>query len=195
MKIMIRCGMALAFLGLLAVQTSLKAGTLINNFTGSANYVAGGIINDTNWDGVYLGSGDIFGGSGAGATTLVANEIDNGPGYLTVQQTAGNWSAAADSGFFLYKVVNGDFDASVCIVNPFSILNYHLPGILVRAYNPTNSGAPYSPSTGGVTENWIYNARFQNFGQSEHGRYATNNADGDGFFTTAGDVRATRGAT
>ena len=191
MKIMIRCGMALAFLGLLAVQTSLKAGTLINNFTGSANYVAGGIINDTNWDGVYLGSGDIFGGSGAGATTLVANEIDNGPGYLTVQQTAGNWSAAADSGFFLYKVVNGDFDASVCIVNPFSILNYHLPGILVRAYNPTNSGAPYSPSTGGVTENWIYNARFQNFGQSEHGRYATNNADGDGFFTTAGDVSDT----
>jgi len=33
---------------------SAQAGTLINNFTTPFDYVANGIIGDTNWDGVYL---------------------------------------------------------------------------------------------------------------------------------------------
>ncbi|HEX7576835.1 MAG TPA: hypothetical protein VF430_02230, partial [Verrucomicrobiae bacterium] len=187
MKIMIRCGMALAFLGLLAVQTSLKAGTLINNFTGSANYVAGGIINDANWDGVYLNSGDIFRGAGNGTTTT-ANETDNA-GYLTTQGSTGNWTAGTaaapslgtDSSFFLYKVVQGDFDASVDVGAPFSIVNYHLPGVLVRLYNPNNSGSPYSSITNAAWENWIYISRWEEFGGDVHGRFTTNNVDHDGY--------------
>ena len=164
MKIMIRCGMASVFLGLLAVQAPLRAGTLINNFTTSANYVAGGIINDANWDGVYLNSGDIFRGTGAGTTTT-ANETAN-PGYLTTQGSTGNWAGATDSSFFLYKVVQGDFDVSVDMAYPFANPNYHLPGLLARIYNPNNSGAPYGTATnnlGAAVENWIYISRWEEF--------------------------------
>src|SRR5665213_313324 len=185
MKTTIRFKIVLAFLGLLAVQASVKAGSITNNFTGSADYVGGGILGETNWDGVYLKGGDIPGGTGTGTTTR-ANETDN-PGFLTVQGTVGAWVGNEDDSFFVYKVVAGDFDVSVGIVPPFDSSNYHLPGVLVRAYNPNNSGAPYSATTTNVVENWIYNTRFQEFGINEHGRYATNGADVNGYFDTAGD--------
>ena len=48
------------------------ASGITNNFDTAADYVANGILGDTNWDGVYLGFGDIQngnpGGSGNGAT-------------------------------------------------------------------------------------------------------------------------------
>jgi len=185
MKIMIRYGMASVFLGLLAVQTSVKADTLINNFTGSANYLAGGIINDTNWDGVYLNSGDIFLGTGGGTTTI-ANETDN-LNYLTTRGSTGNWAVANDSSFFLYKVVAGDFDVSVNMAAPFVNSNYHLPGVMARIYNPKNSGAPYGTATnnlGAAVENWIYISRWEEFGGDIHGRFVTNNnvnVDHDGY--------------
>jgi hypothetical protein len=183
MKIMIRCGVVSALLGLLAMPLSLKADTLINNFTGSANYVAGGIINDTNWDGVYLNSGDIFRGTGAGTTTI-ANESDN-PGYLTTRGSTGNWAGATDSSFFLYKVVQGDFDVSVDVAAPFVNPNYHLPGVMARLYNPNNSGSPYSITTTNAQENWIYISRWQEFGTDIHARFVTNNVDHDGANATS----------
>ncbi len=179
MKSMTRFGMASVFLGLLAVQTSVKADTLINNFSGSANYSAGGIINDKNWDGVYLNSGDIFLGTGGGTTTR-ANETDNA-GYLTTQGSTGNWAGATDSSFFLYKVVQGDFDVSVDMAAPFQNPNYHLPGLLARLYNPNNSGSPYSSITNVAWENWIYISRWEEFGADVHGRFVTNNVDHDGY--------------
>ena len=182
MKTMIRYGMASVFLGLLAVQTPVKADTLINNFTTSANYVAGGIINETNWDGVYLNGGDIFLGAGAGTTTR-ANETDVS-GYLTTQGSTGNWaggSPGTDSSFFLYKVVAGDFDVSVDVGAPFLNPNYHLPGVMARLYNPNNSGSPYSITTTNASENWIYNSRWEEFGGDIHGRFVTNNVDHDGY--------------
>jgi Bacterial Ig-like domain (group 2) len=182
MKIAIRFGIVSAFLGLLAVQMPLKADTLTNNFTGSADYVAGGIIGDTNWDGVYLNSGDIYLGTGGGTTTT-ANETDN-MGYLTTQGSVGNWAGAGDSSFFLYKVVQGDFDVSVDLAAPFDNSAYHLPGLLARVYNPNNSGAPYTAATnspGAALENWIYISRWEEFGGDIHGRFVTNNVDHDGY--------------
>lgn len=169
----------------------VRAGSITNNFTSPIDYVANGIIGDTNWDGVYLGFGDIPGGNNGGdgnGVSTIANASLTDPGFLTVQSTAGSWVAAGDDGFFLYKVVSGDFDASVQVSAPFAAPNYHLPGLLVRAWNTNNSGSPYAPSsTNGPSENWMYNARFQEFGISDHGRYATNGADVNGYFDTAGD--------
>jgi len=167
-----------------------RADSIINNFTTSQDYIANGIIGDTNWDGVYLRFGDIPGGNNGGdgnGVTSQANTTYAG-GYLTIQGTGGSWAGAGDDGFFLYKVVSGDFDASVQIANPFNAPNYHLPGLLARAWNTNLSGSPYAPtSTNGPSENWMYNARFQEFSISEHGRYVTNGADFDGYFNTAGD--------
>lgn len=170
----------------LALAASVRAQSMTNNFTGSADYIHSGIIGDTNWDGVYLNGGDIRGGASAGGRTLGADETSN-PGFLTVQSTVGAWVGNEDDSFFLYKVVAGDFDVSVGTVPPFANSAYHLPGVLVRAYNPNNSGSPYSATVTNVVENWIYNSRFQEFGINEHGRYATNGADINGYFDTAGD--------
>ena len=194
--------------GLLMAATGLvlqvRAGSIINNFNnGSSDYVANGIFGDTNWDGIYLRFGDIPGGNNGGdgnGNTLIANANSDVPGLLKVQQTAGTWVGNGDDGFFLYKVVSGDFDASVEIfangASGFQTPGFHLPGILARAWNTNFSGSPYAPSsTNGPSENWMYDARFQEFSISAHGRYATNGADHDGFFNTPGansDTNTTR---
>jgi hypothetical protein len=46
---------------------SAQAATLTNNFDVPHNYFANGIIGDTNWDGVYLGFGDLPGATPAEA--------------------------------------------------------------------------------------------------------------------------------
>ena len=108
-----------------------QAGSITDNFDSGADFFVTGIVGQTNWDGVYFGAGDIVGGTGSG-TTIQANETTF-PGYLTVQGTVGAWVGNEDDSFFIYKVVAGDFDASVAIVPPFASPNYHLPGILARA--------------------------------------------------------------
>ncbi len=181
--------------GLLMAATGLvlqvRAGSIINNFNnGSFDYIANGILGDTNWDGIYLRFGDIPGGNNGGdgtGNTTVANANSDVPGTLKVQGTGTSWAGVGDDGFFLYKVVSGDFDASVEVSSPFAAPNYHLPGLLARAWNTNLSGSPYSPTgTNSAAENWVYNARFQEFSISEHGRYVTNGADFDGYFNTAG---------
>ena len=109
------------------------------------------------------------------------------PNFLTVQSTAGTWVGNGDDGFFLYKVVSGDFDAAVQVAGPFATPGFHLPGVLARAWNPNNSGTPYSATVTNVVENWMYIARFQEFAISEHVRYATNGGDVDGYLNSPGD--------
>jgi hypothetical protein len=178
------------FLSVFAIAAGARADSIINNFTTSYNYIANGIIGDTNWDGVYLRFGDIPGGNNGGdgnGNTLVANANVANPGFLTVQSTAGTWVGNGDDGFFLYKVVSGDFDAAVQVANPFLAPGFHLPGILARAWNTNNSGAPYSATVTNSVENWMYIARFQEFAISEHVRYATNGTDHDGYLNSPGD--------
>jgi len=185
-RLILRWAFALFVASGLALQ--VQADSIINNFDNPYDYVANGIIGDTNWDGIYMRFGDIPGGNNGGdgnGNTSVASSAFN-PGYLTVQSTAGTWAAAGDDGFFLYKVVSGDFDASVQIAGPYLTPNYHLAGLLARAWNTNNSGAPYGPSAGNSTENWMYIARFQEFGINSHGRYATNGADVNDYFNTPG---------
>jgi hypothetical protein len=168
----------------IALAVMAQAGGLTNNFDSGADFVNNGVIG-TMWDGVYLSAGDIPGGTGTG-TTIEANETTF-PGFLTVQGTVGAWVGNEDDSFFLYKVIAGDFDVSVDVTQPFDSSAYHLPGLLARAYNPNNSGAPYSATDTNSVENWIYVARFQEFSINEHVRYATNGIDINGYIDTAGD--------
>lgn len=181
---------ALALVAAIGFSQHVRADSISNEFTSSVDYVANGIIGETNWDGVYLNFGDIPGGNNGGdanGNTTIANANVANSGFLTVKQTAGTWTGNGDDGFFLYKVVSGDFDVSVQVSGPFQAPNFHLPGVLVRAWNTNNSGSPYAPSsTNGPSENWLYNARFQEFNISEHGRYATNGADVNDYFNTPG---------
>jgi hypothetical protein len=175
--------MVLAFLGLLAVQTSVKAGSITNNFNNSLDYLANGVPGSM-WDGVYLGFGDVPGGNDAGDVgySLQANETAN-PNFLTVQSSQTDWAGSGDDGFFLWKTVAGDFDVSVQNVEPFANPNYHMGGLLARAFTTNGPawGAPY-----GGSENSVYLPRFQEFGVDEDIRYTTNGIDMDAYISVPG---------
>src|SRR4051794_16252027 len=100
---------------LLSLPASLFSATITDNFNTSVDYRANGVAG-TIWDGVYLGAGEFAntgtGGSGAGSTVQCdANIVANN--MLTVQSTATDWEGTGDDGFFLFKVVRGDFSAIV----------------------------------------------------------------------------------
>ena len=183
MKTMIRFKIVLACLAILAVQTLARAGSLTNNFDNAFDYLANGVPGSM-WDGVYLGYGDIYGGNDAGDVgySLQANETAN-PGYLTVQSSQTDWAGTGDDGFFLYKVVAGDFDVSVQNVSPFDNTPYHMGGLMARAF--TASGPHWGMPYGGA-ENWQDIFRFQEFGIGEDIRYATNGVDHDAYITVPG---------
>ncbi len=168
----------------LAIGCTVHADSITNNFNNSLDYKTDGVTNSM-WDGVYLGSGDIYGGLN-GATvsgyTVQANETAN-PGYLTVQTGNTYWAGTSDDGFFLYKVVAGDFDVSVENVEPFDNTADHFGGLMARAFTASGPhwGAPY-----GGAENWMDIMRFQEYSIDEDIRYATNGVDHDGYVLVAG---------
>ena len=175
-------------LGLSFAALSLRADTLLNSFDNPFDYVGNGIIGDTNWDGVYLRGGDIpgtisLGGSGSGVQNS-ANTTTPFPTYLNLQNVGGDWSGADDDGFFIYKVVSGDFDVSVQNVpatfagaNGFDNRGNNFTGLQIRSYHTNNSGAAFNALTGGNTENSLRLWRFNNFGSDGNIRVSTNGAN------------------
>ena len=69
-----------------------QAGGVTNNFDTSYDYSANGVIGDTNWDGVYLGFGDVpngnAGGSGEWFFTSWRMRTIRFPAFLTVRKYA-----------------------------------------------------------------------------------------------------------
>ena len=196
---LISTGVMLITLGL-----SAQADTLINSFTTPFDYVANGIIGDTNWDGMYLRFGDIPGGNVGGnpaGDTQIANSAITYGGYLSLRSSGGDWDSAGDDGVLIWKLVAGDFDVSVQS-SPFDLNGgtsydngaYQMAGLMARAYNPDNSGAPYSTTTTIVAENYVMLLRFQEFGINEVNE-ATNGVRVEHTFadgTSATDLAATR---
>src|SRR5438270_11094151 len=91
------------------VMTGLRsrADTLLNDFSVPFDYVANGIIGDTNWDGVYLRFGDVPNGSPGGSgngNTPVANTTVFGGGSLGIQNIGGDWPGNGDDGLLIYNV-------------------------------------------------------------------------------------------
>src|SRR6266536_2221749 len=189
-------------LGLSFAAFSLCADTLLNSFDNPFDYVGNGIIGDTNWDGVYLRGGDIpanfsLGGSGSG-TQLVANTTAPFGTFLNLQNINGDWSGADDDGFFIYKVVGGDFDVSVQNVpgtlvggTGFDNRGFNFTGLQVRAYHTNNSGAPYS-TTAANSENSLRLWRFNEFSSDGNIRVSTNGANA--FDSTYGADLGTNGS-
>src|SRR6266702_1177977 len=99
---------ALALLVASGPALQVRADSIINNFDTAYNYVANGIVGDTNWDGVYLRFGDIpnggAGGSGNGSA-VQANTTFTG-GYLSVQSTGSDWAGNGDDGIYVWKLVS-----------------------------------------------------------------------------------------
>lgn len=123
------------------------------------NYLSNG-VSGTIWDGIYLGAGDFSDGTGLGAaagSVSLANAGQTTGGALTIASLQTDWEAAADDGFFLYKVISGNFDMAVQVVPPIDSGSYNFPGLMVRAFG--TNGAP-SPNN---AENSIVFGRFDQF--------------------------------
>lgn len=178
-----------------------RADSYLNSFDDPFDYVANGIIGDTFWDGVYLRFGDVPGANAGGygnGNTIVANTTRY-PGYLNLQSVGGDWSGAANDGFFIYKVVSGDFDVSV-ENHPYDLSGnqafdnraYHFAGLMIRAYHTNNSGAPYSTTLTNDAENFVLLWRFNEFNIDGQIRISTNGANLEYTYAPGADTSTPR---
>jgi Family of unknown function (DUF5695) len=159
----------LAGIGFCLGLVSVRAGTLTDNFNTNVNYLLTGVSN-TIWDGVYFGAGEFVnsgtGGGSLGATIQCDANI-GGASRLTLQTTGTAWEGADDDGFFLYKIVKGDFSAVVKVVTPFNNAAYNTAGLQARGFN--SNGNPLNGS-----EDYVSWTRFDEFGYANYLRNETN---------------------
>jgi hypothetical protein len=137
---------------------SASAATITDTFGANLNYLTNGIAG-TIWDGVYFGAGDFnntsVGSGGAGATIQCDANI-TAANKLTLQTTGTSWEGADDDGFFLFKVVKGDFSAAVHVVTPFDNSAYNTAGLQARAFSAGGDAF-------GGSENFVSWTRFDEF--------------------------------
>ncbi|HEY3860438.1 MAG TPA: DUF5695 domain-containing protein [Verrucomicrobiae bacterium] len=141
--------------------------TWIDNFNSSVNYLQNGLVG-TIWDGVYFGSGEFNNTAGGDASTIQCDANISTSGALTLQTTGTAWEGAGDDGFFLFKVVPGDFSAVVQINTPFNAAGFNTAGLQARAFEP--NGNAYNGS-----ENFVSWTRFDEY---NYANYLRNNVNG-----------------
>jgi hypothetical protein len=169
-------------------QVVVRDPTFVDDFSVNRDYLTAGAAG-SGWDGLY--NPNEFGGNpipmspyvplaGSGAIVADANVTSNG--VLTITSAGDGWENANAGGFFLFKYVPGDFQASVKI-DSFEPTAFNQPGILGRAYGVSTNGvfgSPYGtviPNANGTNdlgEYWVSLTRFDEFGI---GTYARRNID------------------
>jgi hypothetical protein len=160
-----------------SLPVSVRPPGFTDNFGTSWNYAGSG-TGGSSWDGVYLGGGYIPGQGGANAdgTVSVADANITSNNVLTVSSTRTDWAGTNNDGFFLFKYVPGDFQASVHITSQTILVNYLFDGILARAFG--TNGAPMLVGTNHL-ENWVYLGQFDQFNDDVESRFALNGGDNE----------------
>jgi|GEM_PF-753751 len=140
-----------------------------DSFNTNLNYLTNG-LSGTVWDGVYFGAGEFnntgLGGGGPGQTLQCDANI-SAAGKLTIQSTGTAWEGADDDGFFLFKVLPGDFSATVHVVSPYDNTAYNTAGLQARAFSA--GGDPF-----GGSENYVSWTRFDEYGFANYLRSELN---------------------
>ena len=160
----------LATLGFLATTPcGFSQVTYTDSFNSNINYLTNGLTG-TIWDGAYFGAGEFnntgLGGGGPGATLQCDANI-SAASTLTLQTTGTAWEGPDDDGFYLFKVVPGDFSMSVHVVSPFNNAGYNTAGLQARAFSA--GGNPYAGS-----ENFVSWTRFDEFSFANYLRSEVN---------------------
>jgi regulation of enolase protein 1 (concanavalin A-like superfamily) len=120
-----------------------------DNFSDPHDYITNGLLG-TSWDGEYLNFGDVpgaqeYAGALAGETTVLNADISN-TNILSLEAAGSSWEGVGDDGPFLFKIVTGDFQASVHITTMNNI-NFNAAGLMARLFD--NSGSPTQGAAGG----------------------------------------------
>ena len=161
---------ALAFFLLLGMSpSSLAQGVFTDSFNTNVNYLTNGVAG-TIWDGVYFGAGEFnnsgLGGGGPGATIQCDANL-TATNKLTLQTTGTAWEGADDDGFFLFKVVKGDFSAVVHVVTPFNNANFNTAGLQARAFSAGGNAL-------GGSEDYVSWTRFDEYSYANYLRNEVN---------------------
>ncbi len=129
-----------------------------DSFSIPHNYITDGLLG-TSWDGEYLNFGDvpsaqIFAGAGSGQTFDLDADISN-TNILSLNAAGSSWEGVGDDGPFLFKIVTGDFQASVHITTMNNI-NFNSAGLMARLFDDTGSATQGAAGgNGGETHvNW-----------------------------------------
>lgn len=137
-----------------------------DDFSTPKNYLTGGIAG-TYWSGLLLDTNDLpSGGGDEGPTqTFIANAGISHPNRLTVSTKDGGYGPGDDTGFFLYRLITGNFTISIQVPQFDSAPSnyYHMPGLMVRL-----------PYTFQNFENFIDLVRFDNFSTGTISESVTN---------------------
>jgi hypothetical protein len=158
-----------SILGAAAALCASAQTTVTDNFNVAHDYLTAGVAG-TIWDGVFFGAGEFnntgVGGGGPGQT-LQCNANISAANTLTLQTTGTAWENADDDGFFLFKVVRGDFSAIVKIVTPFNNAGYNTAGLQARAFGAGGDAF-------GGKENYVSWTRFDEYGYANYLRNEVN---------------------
>ena len=106
----------------------------------------------TSWDGAYLNFGDVpgaqaFTGAGFGQTLVLTANTN----ILALKAAGSSWEGVGDDGPFLFKIVTGDFQASVHVTNMNNI-NFNAAGLMARLFDNSGSATEGAPGgSGGET--------------------------------------------
>jgi hypothetical protein len=129
-----------------------------DNFTVYHDYITNGLLG-TAWDGEYLNFGDVpsaqaYAGAGDGETLVLDADLDN-TNSLFLNAAGSSWEGVGDDGPFLFKIVTGDFQASVN-VNTMNVINLNAAGLMARLFDDTGSSTQGAAGgNGGETHvNW-----------------------------------------
>ncbi len=120
-----------------------------DNFNVPHDYITGGLVG-TAWDGEYLNYGDVpdaqeYAGALAGLTTVLNADISD-TNILALEAAGSSWEGVGDDGPFLFKIVTGDFQASVHVTTN-SVINFNCAGLMARLFD--NSGTSTQGAFGG----------------------------------------------
>lgn len=131
----------LCMAALLAASGAVQAAVFIDNFDTSHDFLADGVTG-TRWDG--------FVGRGANETAAAINASIDRPGQLYLASADGVWAPPWNPlGPFLYKVIEGDFVASVKVTDyagtAAAVVYHNNAGLMARAF----------PGDAGPGENWV----------------------------------------
>jgi len=147
-----------------------------DDFSTARDFLTASIVG-TFWSGLMIETNDVpYGGnvSSTNFTTLYANANITKPGRLAVSTHDGGFGVGSDTGFFLYKVISGDFSIAIQIPR-FDSDNgtnaFHMPGLMIRA-----------PFDLAFTESFLQWHSFNEYGIGNFSRRSINGAFAETYF-------------
>ena len=150
-KVSCRGGRVAGLVAFALLAREAAAAVATDDFSVAHDYLADGVAG-TGWDGFFF---NVYGGD---ASVAAANANVSNAGRLTFRSTFGNWERNDDDGIFLYRMVEGDFDATLQVTS-MNTVQWHDGGLMARVAETNGAG---------IGEDWVAVKFFASSNQNGH---------------------------